>query len=109
MKKLAGQVIYSPSDLTSFMESQFDSWMDRYCLEYPEEFKPDETDASTKILQKHGNAHEARFWQGLKDKGADIVEITGFGKPAELATIAAVRDGRGVIFQAALSGNEFAG
>jgi len=109
MQNKNGQLLFSPSDLTTFMDSQFDSWMDRYNLEFPGEFEPGEVDPSTRLLQKHGNAHEARFLQGLKDKGSDVVEITGSGESAEQATIGAMRDGRDVIFQAVLSGSGFAG
>jgi hypothetical protein len=35
------------------MDSTFDSWMDRYSQEFPGDFKADEADAGTLILQKH--------------------------------------------------------
>jgi hypothetical protein len=36
MKKLCGQVIYSPSDLIRYFASPFASWMDRFFLQNPD-------------------------------------------------------------------------
>jgi len=42
MQKEQNRLIYSPSDLTRFMESPFASWMDRLYREHPDRVTPDE-------------------------------------------------------------------
>ncbi len=107
--KADGPLVYSPSDLVTFMDSQFDSWMERYSVEYPDEVKPDERDESLEILAKHGNTHELAFLTQLRKEGYDIAEIHSKSESARLETIAAMRDGREVIYQGFLQADEFAG
>jgi len=109
MHKKNNQLVFSPSDLTVYMDSPFDSWMDRHDKEFPGEYLADETDASTKILQMHGDKHEKAFLQTLKDKGLDVVEITGYGEQSQKLTLEAMQKGHEVIFQAVLTKDEFAG
>jgi uncharacterized protein len=109
MRRIADQLVYSPSDLINFMDSPFDSWMDRYYSEYPDEVMPDERDESLEILAKHGNAHEAAFLTYLQKEGYDIAEIYSKDESARLETIAAMRDGREIIYQGFLRADEFAG
>ena len=64
MRIRRGQLLFSPSDLTEFMESEFASWMSRLRLEHPSRVPPKEEGASgaikgiDEILQEHGEAHE---------------------------------------------------
>jgi len=109
MRKKSNQLVYSPSDLITFMESSFDSWMERFYLEFPDEVQPDERDESAEILAKHGNTHELAFLQQLRKEGYDIAEIHSKDESALLETIQAMRDGRKIIYQGFLQAGEFAG
>ncbi len=109
MRKVDNRLVFSPSDLITFMDSVYDSWMDRSSVEFPDEYEADEQDESVAILQDHGNLHEAAFLAQLRERGEDIVEISGRDESAELATIAAMQAGRGVIYQGVLASGEFSG
>lgn len=109
MRKLNNQLIYSPSDLITFMDSRFDSWMERYHKEFPDEVRPDDPDESHEILAKHGNIHEQKYLEILRQRGCDIAEISRDDKDAAGSTIEAMRAGHEVIYQGYLSLGEFAG
>lgn len=109
MRKLNNQLIFSPSDLITFMDSRFDSWMERYHKEFPDEVRPDDADESHEILAKHGNAHEQKFLELLRQRGCDVAEISRDDKDAAASTIQAMRAGHEVIYQGLLSFGEFAG
>ncbi|MFN8553523.1 MAG: TM0106 family RecB-like putative nuclease [Candidatus Obscuribacterales bacterium] len=109
MRKVANNLVFSPSDLITFMDSVYDSWMERCYVEFPNEYEADEQDESAAILQDHGNRHEIAFLEQLREKFDDIVEITGRDESAELATIAAMQAGRAVIYQGVLAAGQFAG
>ena len=52
MKKRAGQLIFSPTDLITYLASPFASWMERYHLENPGTVQPDkETEDAVLIAQ----------------------------------------------------------
>lgn len=62
-KNKDGRLIFSPSDLMVFMESEFASWMDRLFRETPRkdmEFARDEADPALELLAKMGIEHEKR-------------------------------------------------
>lgn len=109
MRKLNNQLIYSPSDLITFMDSRFDSWMERYHKEFPNEVQPDAPDESHEILAKHGNAHEQAFLEILRQRGLNIAEISRDDKDAANSTIKAMHAGHDVIYQGLLSAGEFSG
>jgi predicted RecB family nuclease len=110
MQKIDGKLKFSPSDLITFMDSKFDSWMDRWKVEFPAELKADEADESHVLLQKLGNRHEDNFLQKLKADGVDVAEIAvASAEVSELETIKAMRDGRQVIYQGVLSCGSFSG
>lgn len=109
MRKVDHNLVFSPSDLITFMDSVYDSWMERCYVEFPDEFKTDEQDESAVILQDHGNRHEIAFLEQLREKFDDVVEITGRDESAELATIAAMQAGRAVIYQGVLVSGQFGG
>lgn len=110
--KLTDQgILFSPSDLITFMESPFASAMNRKRLSDPtlaEQMDPE--DALLKHLRKKGFAHEDSFVRALQDAGADICAI-GDDRPEVMhaQTIEAMQAGRGIITQAYLAMNRFAG
>lgn len=107
MKRVAGSLVFSPTDLTRFLESPFASWMDRRYLEDPASLVPDADDPQMVVLARRGNEHEARFLQRLLDEGRDVAQLTR--TDGVDATLAALRAGREVIFQPRLAANGFEG
>ncbi len=76
MRKQADKVVYSPSDLTGFMESPCASWMERKKLVEPSvgELK-DRPDPLLNLLQKKGIAHEDEFTSQLELAETNISTI----------------------------------
>lgn len=52
MRKQSGSLLYSPSDLIRFLASPYSSWTDRYLLEHPNTFIPDEDSEDRKLLAR---------------------------------------------------------
>lgn len=105
-----GRIIYSPSDLTRFMESPFASWMDRLYLECPDRVTPDERDDELQLYADAGITHESKFVKQLKDDGQDLCWVQGDNRDAvAVMTRNAISEGREIIFQAYLSLPPFAG
>lgn len=102
-----GSLLYSPSDLIVFMESEFASWMDRFYVDCPGEAKPDDKDPTLAILQSLGIAHEQRYLESLKKQGLQIRELDDSAGIAETRSI--LSEGPDVIYQAALGLHNFAG
>ena len=108
MQRFSQGLVYSPQDLIGFINSEFACWMDRYALENPDGFTPDEeTDEMLNALLQLGKDHERRFLDGLISQGADICQIENQG--AFEATLAAMRAGQAYIYQAALKYKSFLG
>ena len=113
MKKVQGKDIYSPSDLIAYTLSPFGLWMNRKSLEDNGDAYERTVDELGMILQKMGDAHEAAQLQKFKKtyRKKDIAEIsrkTGFDDAAA-QTVAAMEDGKTLIYQAALHHANFAG
>jgi uncharacterized protein len=110
VQKVDGNLIFSPSDLITFSDSQFDSWLDRLNCECPGVLKPDALNESHLLLQKLGNRHEELFLQRLKSDGLDVFEIaTTPTLQAFEETLQAMRSGRQIIYQGVLTLGNFAG
>lgn len=108
MRKIDQKLIYSPSDLITFMESAFDSWADRFSLEHPGELAKDQEDAAARLICEHGNKHEKLFLEKLQQTHA-VCEIRGDKDFAAHATLTAMRGGSDVIYQGYLTRDNFAG
>jgi hypothetical protein len=64
-----GKLIFSPSDITLYMESPFASWMEHYAVLYPELLpEPDVQDELMVLLQKKGGAHERGILSKLQSE-----------------------------------------
>lgn len=104
MKKSGSNLLFSPSDLIRFMESEFASWMDRHHVELGK-FPPDPDSAEKKVVYESGNAHENNYLSVLKSGPDKVVAIEkdklGFDA-AHAETEKAVRSQAPVIYQAAL-------
>ena len=105
-----GTIIFSPSDLTRFMESPFASWMDRLYLEFPDSVTPDERSDELQLYADAGITHEATFVKDLETNGTDLCWIKGdFPEEKAAATRQAMSEAREIIFQAHLKLPPFAG
>ena len=105
-----GVIVFSPSDLTRFMESPFVTWMDRLHLMFPDRVTPDEVSDEFQLYADAGITHEAGFVKELETKGSDLCWINhqNYEAAAE-ATRNAVADGREIVVQAYLQRAPFAG
>ncbi|MFV9473437.1 TM0106 family RecB-like putative nuclease [Advenella sp. RU8] len=112
-----GKLIYSPSDLTTYMSSPFASWMNRWALVCPEEApQPDEEDALNTMFADKGLAHEAALLTHFQQQGLSIVDIAQDNTGAHnniarklQATQTAMQNGVDVIYQAVLQRDPFIG
>jgi len=109
MKRVTEQVVYSPTDLTQFFESEFASWMERYKLEIPESaaLTPDPVDEMQQLLVQMGQTHEQSYLESLQQAGIDICMV----ERADTweTTLDAMKSGRHYIYQAALQHENFKG
>jgi uncharacterized protein len=108
VQKKSGSYIHSPSDLITFMESPFASFMDRLRLEYPDRAVPDEPDEQAELIVRKGLEHEEAFLATLEANGRDVCRIEQ-GPGDRDATRQAIADRREIIYQAALARDGFAG
>ena len=74
MKKSGSQIIYSPSDLIRFMESEFASWMDRHHLEAGT-MAPDPDSEEKKVIYESGDAHEKNYLSHLQSTPTKVTVI----------------------------------
>ncbi|MBK9144991.1 MAG: TM0106 family RecB-like putative nuclease [Candidatus Melainabacteria bacterium] len=104
------RIIFSPSDLCRFLESEFVSFMDRLYLERPEGLIRDQDSGTDRLLQERGIEHEKQFLDRLKARGLTVVEISGSGFEDRFAgTLKAMKEGAAIIYQAALRDDRFQG
>ena len=104
-------LVFSPSDLTLFTESQYASWIAHYSAMHDdseEKFPKDAPDAMLSLLQDKGDTHEHAVLAQMKGDGLDVAEIDR-GEGAVEATLEAMRMGADVIFQACLTKRAFKG
>ncbi len=110
MRKLAGQLVFSPSDLVRYLSSPFASWMDRLHLEQPGLVTPDKDSDDAKLVAETGNEHERTVLAQLRSSVPGLVEIpksdlaVGRGR-----TLSAIHSKAPIIYQAALESGRFAG
>ena len=104
-------IFFSPSDLITFMESNFASYMERCLLvDRSKSIFMDPKDALLKNLQKKGYEHEEAFFDSLITDGKNIIEIERAENGLMLAqTKEAMLEGFDVIAQAYLKLNDFGG
>jgi len=108
MRKSGNGILYSPSDLARFLESPFATWMDRSRFESPERFTPDTPDEQQELFFRQGRRHEQTVLARLRDEGGEIVDLSQ-ARDDGSSTLAAMRDGAETIYQAQLTGEQFAG
>tara|TARA_R110000868_G_scaffold405577_1_gene685086 strand:- start:3668 stop:7075 length:3408 start_codon:yes stop_codon:yes gene_type:complete len=105
------KLLFSPSDLITFMESPFASHMERWCLvEKQIKSLMDEADPLLKSLQSRGYAHEDEFLDSLVAGGRDVVKLERASPEVMIGdTSANLEIGVDVIAQAYLEIGQFGG
>jgi predicted RecB family nuclease len=112
MQKNGAAIVYSPTDLTTFVDSRFASWMARLALDHNDRLPAaDAPDGLMTLLAERGFAHETGRLALFRAEGKSIREIPADGSHAEraAATRAALHEGADVIYQAYLESAPFAG
>jgi len=124
---------YSPSDLTVFLDGEFPSWMDRWYAEQrfiasksapvpkaklPTEYAAphrcvancsvDADDAERDLIARKGIEHEKAFLAALKQQGMVVVECPN-DETAPAETLAAMKNGAQLIYQACLQVENWGG
>jgi predicted RecB family nuclease len=98
-------LVLSPSDLTAFLACEHRTGLDRLVAQGLLE-RPERDDPELEILRRRGDEHERRELARLKAEGREVVEIVAAGsgpdalRAAEAETVAAMRAGADVVFQA---------
>ncbi len=112
MQKIGQELVFSPSDLTTYVDSPFASWMTRFVLDNKDvAIARDEPDGFMNLLAERGIEHEKAQLEKFRSEGFSIVEIptTGSKNDRLEATKEALRSGADVIYQAYLTLPPFAG
>ena len=103
MQKRDGGVLYSATDLVNYLECEHLTALDLIDLETPLEKTTDSDQA--KLIQAKGYAHEADFLEVLRSRHSSLIDIAAAGGTLEQKvanTLAAMREGFEIIFQATL-------
>jgi len=102
-------LIFSATDLVNFLGCRHATYLDRRNLDAPVEFRAE--DPLLALLQDKGLAHERQYLGSLESAGKEVVEISSQGSMIErrAQTIQAMRAGAEVIYQGALSANQWQG
>lgn len=96
-----GQLLYSPSDLVTFLECSHASYLDVQSLTEPLARK--KADATRQLLRRRGIEHEQAYLQHLRDSGNHVLEIPAKRSLEARAhlTLEAMQAGADVIYQGA--------
>ena len=106
MNRLDGRVILSPTDLVGALLCEHLTQLELAATR-GELDRPVRADPELDLLARRGEAHEATQLAGFRADGAPVVEIRDYEeslaglRAAEEETLAAMRAGAGVIYQAA--------
>lgn len=99
MRISKNEILYSASDLNKFLGCQHSVFLD-YRSHF-ESIAKRKDDPMNELLQKRGDTHESTYWDQLREKYPNHIEIDRGGSDQEKAdrTIQAMKDGKDVIFQ----------
>ena len=104
MRKTAGSLEFTATDLVGFLNCRYLSSLDLAVVE-GERSEPNVWDPMLKLLWERGSAHEAEYVSHLIQAGYEVVAIDTAGTTAgaEAQTLAAMSDGAAIIVQGSLS------
>jgi predicted RecB family nuclease len=113
MQRLAGLTVYSATDLASFLECEHLAVLDRLALD-DEALRGQRSkqDESADLFARKGDAHERSYLARLRAQGIDVIDIAADGGEVDdkaARTLAAMRAGVTVIYQATLRDGALAG
>lgn len=111
MQIIDKNILFSPSDLITFLDSQFASHMERSLLEDQSFFDlMDPRDPMLQNLQTKGYEHESTFLNSLIEEGKNVLEIKNSKYELMISqTKSAMSSGVDVIAQACLQLDNFIG
>ena len=103
MRKTAGSLEFTATDLVGFLNCRYLSYLDLAVAEGARS-EPDVWDPMLKLLWERGSAHEAEYVAHLTQAGSDVVRIDP-ADPAggEAQTLAAMKAGASIIVQGSFS------
>ncbi|PWY55009.1 helicase [Legionella qingyii] len=105
----SSQLVFSPSDLTQFMESPFVSWIEHLAVVRPDLLPPsDKKDELNDVLQHLGHQHELELLEFFEKQGLSVANLHQQANSYE-ATLTAMNNGVDVIYQAHLQSPPFQG
>ncbi len=114
MQYVDGQLIFSATDLTKFLECRRLTELDDLVARGVAQAPPDD-DEQSKLIRRKGEEHEAAYLARLERDVPGVVEIRRSRRSieayheAEAQTLAAMRAGAPVIYQATLFDGQFLG
>jgi predicted RecB family nuclease len=101
MRIYDNKTLFSATDLVTFLGCEHASGLDQLAL--TEKIEKTRDDDMHELLQKRGHEHERAYLKQLVEAGANVVEITGKRlEDRHAATVAAMREGATIIYQATL-------
>jgi uncharacterized protein len=113
MQRHAGERLYSATDLVAFLECEQLSALDLQALDDRAlAARRSEADESAMLIASKGDQHERRHLQQLRDQGLGVVDIAqarGSIDDRVRDTLAAMRGGAEVIYQATLRDGSWIG
>ena len=108
MKRRGSGYLFSPTDLTNYMQSEFITWMDPYALERAGEEQADPDTEERRVIQEKGIEHERAFLDLLQVQGRQACKFEGLREHLT-ETRVAMRRGEEIIYQGYLEYGEFGG
>ena len=106
MQRVGDQLVLSATDLTKHVACPHITTLDLAALDIPaQELGAMPADDALNLIFAKGLAHEHEYLASLKSQGLQVVEIEtdhGSKQQAEAATLAAMRQGADVVYQATL-------
>jgi predicted RecB family nuclease len=113
MQRIDGRVVLSPTDLTKHVACPHITTLDLAALDAsPEELGATAPDDALNLIFAKGLEHEHDYLEALRARGLSVTEIDTDGREkeaAEAATLAAMRAGADVIYQATLYDGQWIG
>lgn len=113
MQRLAGLTVYSATDLASFLECEHLAVLDRLALDdVALRSQRSAQDDQAELFARKGDAHERAYIERMCAQGLEVVDIAESGGSLDdkaARTLAAMRAGVAVVYQATLRQGPLAG